>query len=94
VQGEEMAPEYDSYHTKISKKDNSIRHQIRVLKKALLCLKVSLYRLDSLIHETNEKLSQYEHPEIDDILMQFRLEIHSMMDSSIKAIAKLNKKLQ
>jgi ParB family chromosome partitioning protein len=94
VEREATVQEYDSYYTKISKNDESIGEQIRVLKKALLCLRVSLYRLDSLIHESNEKLSQYENLEVDDILMQFRLEIHSMMDMSIRAIAKLNKKLQ
>lgn len=73
-----MGLEYDyGYYTKISGNNDSIIQQTRVLKKALLCLRVSLFRLDSLIHESNEKLSQHEHPEVDDILMQYRLEIHS-----------------
>ncbi|MDP9288760.1 MAG: hypothetical protein M3P08_11260 [Thermoproteota archaeon] len=94
VQSDAMGLEYDGYYTKVSENNDSIMQQTKVLKKALLCLRVSLYRLDSLIHESNEKLSQYENLEVDDILMQFRLEIHSMMDKSIRAIAKLNKKLQ
>ena len=94
VEGEAMGQEYDGYYTKISENNDSIMQQTKVLKKALLCLRVSLYRLDSLIHESNEKLSQYENLEVDDILMQFRLEIHSMMDKSIRAIAKLNTKLK
>lgn len=94
VESQAMGQEYDGYYTKISENNDSIRQQTKVLKKAQLCLRVSLYRLDSLIHESNEKLSRYEHPEVDDILMQFRLEIHSMMDNNIRAISKLNKKLQ
>jgi ParB family transcriptional regulator, chromosome partitioning protein len=94
VEGEAMGQEYDYINAKMSEPNDSIRQQTRVLKKALLCLRVSLYRLDSLIHESNEKLSRYENPEVDDILMQFRLEIHSMMDKSIRAIAILNKKVQ
>jgi len=94
METEAMEQDYDYINSKMSEPNDSIRQQTRVLKKAMLCLRVSLYRLDSLIHETNEKLSRYEHPEIDDILMQFRLEIHSMMDKSIRAIAILNKKVQ
>jgi len=94
METEAMEQDYDYINLKMSEPNDSIRQQTRVLKKAMLCLRVSLYRLDSLIHETNEKLSRYEHPEIDDILMQFRLEIHSMMDKSIRAIAILNKKVQ
>jgi ParB family transcriptional regulator, chromosome partitioning protein len=94
VQSDAMGLEYDYASTKISENNDSIMQQIKVLKKSLLCLRVSLYRLDSLIHESNEKLSRYENSEVDDILMQFRLEIHSMMDKSIRAIAKLDKRLQ
>ena len=92
-ESEAMLQAYDSYYTKISEKNDSIGQQIRLLKKALLCLRVSLYRLDSLIHESDEKLGKYENLEVDDILMQFRLDIHSMVDKSIRAIAKSNKKL-
>jgi hypothetical protein len=73
--------------------NDSIKQRIKLLQKAQVCLRVSLYRLDTLIHESDEKLSLDEHSGVNDLLMQFRLKVHSMMDDSIKAIAKLNKKL-
>ena len=78
----------------IDANNDSIRQQTRVIQKAQLCLRVSLYRLDNLIHESNEKLNGSEHSEVNQLLMQFRLEIHSMMDESIRAITKLSKKIQ
>jgi ParB family chromosome partitioning protein len=71
-----------------------IRQETKVIQKAQLCLRLSLYRLDSLIHESNEKLNGYDHSDVKDILMQFRLQIHSMLDESIRAAAKLRKKLK
>jgi len=73
--------------------NDTIKQRIKLLQKAQVCLRVSLYRLDTLIHESDEKLSREEHSEVNNLLMQFRLKVHSMMDDSIKAIAKLNKKL-
>jgi len=95
--GEEMRQEFDGYYThkfddsKTESNNDWIRQQTRVLQKAQLCLRISLYRLDSLIHESNEKLNTDHHSEVSDILMQFRLNIHSMMDENLRAIAKLNK---
>jgi ParB family chromosome partitioning protein len=73
--------------------NDTIKQRIKLLQKAQVCLRVSLYRLDTLIHESDEKLSREEHSEVNNLLMQFRLKVHSMMDDSIKAISKLNKKL-
>jgi ParB family chromosome partitioning protein len=66
-------------------------HQIRLLKKTLLSLRISLARLDSLIEEANGKLYADERTEFISRLMQFRLKIHSMIDENIKAIANLKK---
>jgi ParB family transcriptional regulator, chromosome partitioning protein len=74
--------------------NDSIRQQTKILQKTQLCLRVSLYRLDSLIHESSEKLDGYDHSEVNDTLMHFRLAIHSMLGESIRAITKLNKKLR
>lgn len=79
--------------TNVTSTNDTIKQRIKLLQKAQVCLRVSLYRLDTLIHESDEKLSREEHSEVNDLLMQFRLKVHSMMDDSIKAIAKLNKKL-
>lgn len=72
--------------------NHSIKKQTKLLEKTQICLKIMLYRLDSLIHESNEKLDPYDHSKINSILMQFRLGVHSMMDENIKAIAELNRK--
>lgn len=65
--------------------------QARLLQKAQLSLRISLYRLDALIHECNDKLNANSHSEVSDLLMQFRLKIHSIMDDNLRAIAKLKK---
>lgn len=67
--------------------------QIRLLKKTLLSLRISLTRIDSLIDEANRKLDPSGRIEIISKLMQFRLKIHSMIDEDIKVITELNKKL-
>lgn len=75
----------------LDRNSDSITQQTRLLQKAQLCLRISLYRLDTLIHECKDKLNPKDHSEVNDILMQFRLRIHSMMDDNIRAIAKLKK---
>jgi ParB family chromosome partitioning protein len=98
VEGEAMQQECDDYTQKpdnVTDPNNDyIRQKTKVIQKAQLCLRLSLYRLDSLIHESNEKLNGYDHSDVKEILMQFRLEIHSMLDESIKAVAKLRKRLK
>lgn len=71
----------------------SIMGQIRLLKKTQLYLKISLARLDHLIHEANEKLDFEDRNGIVEVLMQFRLKIHSMIGKNMEIIAKLNKKI-
>lgn len=75
----------------LDRNNDSMIQQIRLLQKAQLCLRISLYRLDTLIHECNDKLNANDHSEVNDILMHFRLGIHSMMDDNIRGIAKLKK---
>lgn len=76
----------------IGSNNHSMKKQTKLLEKTQICLKIMLYRLDSLIHESNEKLDPYDHSKINTILMQFRLRVHSMMDENIRAIAELNKR--
>ena len=75
----------------LDRHNDSIIQQTRLLQKAQLCMKISLYRLDTLIHECKDKLNANGHSEVSDILMQYRLRIHSMMDDNIRAIAKLKR---
>jgi ParB family chromosome partitioning protein len=89
-----MQQESQIYGNMTDASNDSIRQQTKIIQKAQLCLRLSLYRLDSLIHESSEKLNGYDHSEVNDILMQFRLDIHSMLDESIRAITRLNKKLR
>ncbi len=50
-------------------------------------------KIDGLIDEADKKLDTNERIEIIHKLMQFRLQIHAIIDDNIKAIAKTNKKL-
>lgn len=76
-----------------NKTNQSIMNQIRLLKKSLLSLRSVLVKIDVLIDEADKKLDTNERIEIIHKLMQFRLQIHAIIDDNIKAIAKTNKKL-
>jgi ParB family chromosome partitioning protein len=84
---------YDENTNTYNSNNKSNVNQIRLLKKTLLSLRISLARLDSLIEEANGKLYAEERTEFISRVMQFRLKIHSMIDENIKAIASLNKNL-
>jgi hypothetical protein len=71
---------------------NSVKQKIKILQKAQLCLKISLYRLDTLINESENKLDQNVHFEVNNTLMDYRHRIHAMIDENLKEIAQLNKK--
>lgn len=83
---------YDENTNSYNSNKSYVDH-IRLLKKTLLSLRISLARLDSLIDEANGKLYAEERTEFISRVMQFRLKIHSMIDENIKAIASLNKNL-
>lgn len=76
-----------------NKTNQSIMNQIRLLKKSLLSLRSVLVKIDVLIDEADKKLDTNERIEIIHKLMQFRLQIHAIIDDNIKAIAETNKKL-
>jgi ParB family transcriptional regulator, chromosome partitioning protein len=86
INGEE--PNYDST-SDITDYHRHIHKQIKLLKKTLLSLRISLSRIDSLIEEANEKLYEDERVKITNILMEFRLEIHSMIDKNLRTISEL-----
>ena len=93
VKGQECEDYYPGSNVKIDSNNRSVTQQTKLLQKTQMCLRIMLYRLDSLIHESNEKLNAYDHSKVNDILMQFRLKIHSMIDEDIRAIADLNKEI-
>ena len=90
INGEE--PNYDSA-SDITDYHRHIHKQIKLLKKTLLSLRISLSRIDSLIEEANEKLYDDERVKITNILMEFRLEIHSMIDKNLRVISELRTNL-
>lgn len=77
------------FNIKITDNQSNIYKQIKILRKTLLSLRISLSRIDSLIEEANEKLYEDKRVRTTSILMEFRLEIHSMIDKNLKNIAEL-----
>lgn len=88
--GQEIEVEDTEHYSRLEINDHShIPMQIKLLKKTLLSLRISLSRVDSLIEEANEKLYDDKRVEITSVLMEFRLEIHSMIDKNLKIISRL-----
>jgi len=82
---------YRESNVQAKSKTRSVIQQIKLLQKTQMCLRITLYRLDSLIHESTQKLNPTDHSNVNAILMQFRLRVHSMIDDNIRSIAELNK---
>jgi hypothetical protein len=59
-----------------------------------LTLRSALVKIDGFIDEAEKKLDTNERIDTIHKLMQFRLQIHSIIDDNIKAIAEVNKKIQ
>jgi ParB family chromosome partitioning protein len=88
----EITIDMDMGHNSIpvSSQDHyEINKQIKLLKKTLLSLRILLSRIDGLIEESNEKLYEDKRVKINSTLMEFRLEIHSMIDRNLKIISEL-----
>ena len=75
----------------ISARADSKSEEIKLFRRALLVLRVSLARLDMIIEEAHGKLRSEERAEVVGELMQFRLKLHSMIDDDLKKIALLKK---
>jgi ParB family transcriptional regulator, chromosome partitioning protein len=86
INGEDS--EHD-FSIKITYNKSNMYKQIKILKKTLLSLRILLSRVDNLIEEANEKLYEDKRVRTISILMEFRLEIHSMIDKNLKNIAEL-----
>jgi len=78
----------------ISDKYKELNHQkIILLKKVKLCLKISLSRMDDLIHEYDDINSEYDDnikskDNIKDDLLKNRITLHSLLDDNLKLISK------
>ncbi len=87
---QEIKSEDTEHYSELESSDYPhIPMQIKILKKTLLSLRISLSRVDSLIEEANEKLYEDKRVKITSALMGFRLEIHSMIDKNLKIISEL-----
>jgi ParB family chromosome partitioning protein len=88
--GQQISENGDRYES-TSYLDNEYHahKQIKLLKKTLLSLRISLSRIDGLIEETNEQLHEDQRANITCVLMEFRLAIHSMIDKNLKHISEL-----
>jgi ParB family transcriptional regulator, chromosome partitioning protein len=86
----EISKNKDSYElTSCLDNEYHTLKQIKLLKKTLLSLRISLSRIDGLIEETNEHLQEDQRANIICVLMEFRLAIHSMIDKNLNLISQL-----
>lgn len=66
------------------KRDNKHQKKSQIFKKTIISLKLTLYRLDSLIEEANKVLDDdKERADVVSILMQIRLKVHSLIDDAL-----------
>lgn len=64
---------------------NTSVKRVRILKKTLLSLKLTLFRIDSLIEEANNCFEPSERVTILNVLMCVRLKVHNLIDDVIRA---------
>ncbi len=67
--------------------------KIKMFKKSLTILRMSLANMDSLINEVNNTLSSEEKVDLVRALMAYRLQIHSMIDECLRSTSELKRKL-
>jgi ParB family chromosome partitioning protein len=102
VKNHEMTMESDDIEDHLPnsnnvKTDTTNHLQLLILEKAKLCLKISLYRMDNLIHEY-EELNSSDNPGLknnDDIsnhLLKFRTVMHTLLDEDINLTLKLKRR--
>lgn len=90
--------ENDLFDDDVDVKDYLVTHQHKLLlpKKVKLCFKISISRMDSLIHGY-EDLNSNDDPNFknnDDIrihLLKFRVNLHSLLDEDINLISRIKK---
>ena len=69
------------------------RQKLLLLKKVKLCFKISLSKMDNLIHEY-EDIGNKDNELKDDLkadLLKFRIQLHSLLDDDIKLISQFKK---
>ena len=76
-----------------SSKSRVTAKKIKMFKKSLTILRMSLANMDSLINEVNNTLSSEEKVDLVRALMAYRLQIHSMIDECLRSTSELKRKL-
>ena len=77
----------------IINKDNSVSKSLHLVKKSNLSLKITLSRIDDLIHDAEKIKNRKQRLESTEFLMNLRLKIHSLIDETIH-FKKINSKKQ
>jgi len=72
---------------------NASVKRARILKKTLLSLKLTLFRIDSLIEEVNNCFEPSERVTILNVLMCVRLKVHNLIDDVIRAKQNVKKEV-
>ena len=67
----------------ILKKDNSTSKSLNLVKKSSLTLKITLSRIDDLVHDAHKIKNRKQRLESIEFLMNLRLNIHSLIDETI-----------
>ncbi len=75
----------------IINKDNSVSKSLHLVKKSNLSLKITLSRIDDLIHDAEKIKNRKQRLESTEFLMNLRLKIHSLIDETIH-FKKINSK--
>ena len=75
----------------ILKKDNSTSKSLHLVKKSNLTLKITLSRIDDLVHDAHKIKNRKQRLESIEFLMNLRLNIHSSIDETIH-FKKINSK--
>ena len=75
----------------IINKDNSVSKSLHLVKKSNLSLKITLSRIDDLIHDAEKIKNRKQRLESTQFLMNLRLKIHSLIDETIH-FKKINSK--
>ena len=75
----------------ILKKDNSTSKSLHLVKKSNLTLKITLSRIDDLVHDAHKIKNRKQKLESIEFLMNLRLRIHSLIDETIH-FKKINSK--
>lgn len=71
-------------HEEIGYEPAGVPKPVRIAKKAMLTLRVTLARIDNLIEEVHSTVEPEQRAELVSMLMAMRMQVHSMIDEAIR----------